>query len=303
MIPVIIFLSIAVFSLMHLIPGDPVLTMLGENATHELVEKWRHDLGLDLPVYRQYFKWVSRMLRGDFGDSITTGRPIVDMLRHRLPITLYLASAAILFSFVLGLPAGIISARWPNSPLDTFTSFMSTVGIAMPSFWLGILLIFILAVKLHLLPTSGYVPFTEDPLESLKRIIMPAMGMGAAIAAVIARQTRSSMLEVLSQDYIRTARAKGLREVTVLIRHTFKNALFPIITISGLLVARAAAGTVIVETIFAIPGMGRLLVNAMLSSDFPLVQGTTLILALGILFVNLVVDLSYAWIDPRVRYR
>jgi len=303
MIPVVILVTILVFLMLQL-TGDPVRAIIGvgESLDEEQIELLRHELGLDRPLHVQYVTWLASVCRGDFGRSNHSRRLVTDELKVRLPVTLQLGLVAWLFSNVIAIPAGIISAVRYRSALDIGTTALATGGVAVPGFWLGIMLILLFGVKLGWLPTHGFVNFFDNPLESLKHLALPAFAMGLAGAALNMRQTRSAMLEVLAQDYIRTARAKGLRERSVIWVHALKNALLPVVTLMGLQIGRLFGGAVVIETLFAIPGMGRLLVNAVFLQDFPVVQACVLIIALAVLFANLATDLIYAQLDPRIRY-
>ncbi len=301
-IPVILLLTVMVFALLHLIPGDPVEMMLGIQADPQTVANLRNELGLDRPIYEQYLMWASRVLQGDLGRSLRTHEPVFDAILTRLPVTLELAILSLLISLAIGLPAGIISATQRNSHLDVISTTVALLGVSLPSFFLGILLIFIFALQLRWLAPSGFVPLGTSWTENLKTLIMPSVTLGMAMAGTVARFTRSSMLEVLNQEYIRTARAKGLRESKIIRVHALKNAMIPVITIVGLETGTLLGGTVLVETIFALPGVGRLIINNIFARDFPIVQGAILFLALVRLSTNLVVDLLYAYLDPRIRY-
>ncbi len=301
-LPVLVLLTAMVFSMLHLIPGDPVEIMLGAEADPQTVAALRSELGLNRPVYEQYFMWLGRVLQGDLGRSFRTHEPVAEAIVKRLPVTLELAILSLLVSLIIGLPAGIVSATRRNSHLDMLGTSVAMLGISVPSFFLGIVLIFIFALQLRWLAPSGFVPLGTSWTENLKLMIMPAITLGAVMAGTTMRFTRSSMLEVLNQEYILTARAKGLRESIVIRVHALKNALIPIVTIVGLETGTLLGGAVLVETIFALPGVGRLIVNNIFARDFPVVQGAVLFLALVRLGTNFAVDLLYAYLDPRIRY-
>jgi peptide/nickel transport system permease protein len=303
-IPLIVIVSFLTFSMLLLLPGDPVLAMAaaGEELDRETLEARRRQLGLDRPIPVQYVSWVGKALQGDFGRSTQTRRPVMDELRGRIPATLHLGVASLLLALLIGLPTGIISAVKPNSLLDRVITVSAIGGVAIPNFWFGIVLILIFAVTLGWLPTGGYVSIRDDPVQSIRLLILPALTNGWSIAAILVRQTRSSLLEVMRQDYVRTARAKGLREQRVVIAHALRNALLPVVTVLGLLVGYILGGSVITEQIFSIPGMGRLLVSGVFTRDFPVVQAAVLLIALSVVFANLVTDIAYAWLDPRIRY-
>jgi peptide/nickel transport system permease protein len=305
MIPVMVLASIISFSIIFLLPGDPALLILGDQLASDrtVYEAKRAELGLDRPVPVQYLDWLGKTVRGDFGTSTRDRQPVVQGMRDRLPVTLELAGLAMVLALAISLPAGIISALKPNSKWDIVTSLVAFSGIALPNFWFGILLIYLLAVVLRWLPPSGYVPFSEDPAQNLIRMIMPAITLGLGLSAVLMRQTRSSLLEVLHQDYMTTARAKGLAQKAVVLRHAFKNALIPVVTVIGLQLGLLFGGAVITETIFSIPGVGRWAVDSITTRDFPVVQAVSLVLAVGVLLANLLADIAYAYIDPRIHYR
>ena len=307
-IPVIIGVTFLVFSTTLLLPGDPVTALLGLSAgqatfTPEQIERYRHDLGLDRPIPVQYAKWLGRAVQGDFGDSIKTRRPVTTEVLPRLKVTAQLGVTAFIISILIGLPLGIAAAVFRNTPIDRLITVVAVSAVAVPSFWLGIMMILFFSVKLQWLPPSGFVSPFEEPVRGLKLLIMPAVILGWSGAAVVTRQTRSAMLEVLNQDYIRTARAKGLAERSVVWVHALKNAMLPIVTVLGLSVGTLLGGAVIVETIFAIPGVGRLLVGSINTKDFPVIQMIVLIIALSTVTASLLTDLAYGLLDPRIRFR
>ena len=294
LIPVLIDISIFVFLIMHMTPGDPAMLMLGESAPFEELENLRRELGLNEPLPVQYFNWLKRALSLDLGRSLRTRRLVIDEIKDRLPATLELALAATLLSVAVGVPIGVISATKPNSPIDNVSMISALAFVGMPVFWQGIMLILIFSVNLNWLPSSGR-------LGGLKYLILPAFTLGTASMASIARQTRSAVLDVIRQDYIRTARSKGLAERKVIIGHALRNALIPVVTIIGLQLGALMSGAVITETIFAWPGIGRLVVDAIRNKDFPVIQGTIMAFALLYAVINLVVDILYAFLDPRLR--
>jgi peptide/nickel transport system permease protein len=303
MVPVLLLVSLVVFSLLHLTPGDPATTMLGQEATPEAVAALRERLGLDQPLPVQYVRWLASVLRGDLGRSIRTNQPVTEAILERLPVTVQLSAMSILIALMIAIPVGIISALRRNTALDSGATTLALLGVALPNFLLAILLIYLFSIQLRWLPPIGYVPLWEDPGENLRRMIMPALTLGTALAAIIMRLTRSSLLEVLEQDYVRTARAKGLTESRMVRVHALKNSLIPVVTIVGLQIGGLLGGTVITETIFALPGIGRLIVDSIFRRDFPLVQGAVLFVAVAFLVTNLLVDLLYAFLDPRIRYQ
>ena len=321
-IPVLLCVSMLVFGFLRLIPGDPALIMLGERATEENIARVREQLGLNRPVYEQYLTFLGNALRGDLGRSVLRQEPVAQEILRRFPATIELALAAILIAIMVGIPAGVISAVRRGSWFDGTSMLVALTGVSMPIFWLGLMLIYLFAVVLHLLPTGGRLdagtqlaPITNlvlvDALlrwnipvfvEGLRHLLLPALALGTIPMAIIARMTRSSMLEVLGQDYIRTAHAKGLMGRTVVIRHALRNAWLPIITVVGLQVGILLSGAILTETVFSWPGIGRWLVDAIYARDYPIVQGVTLVIALIFVVVNLSVDILYALVDPRIRF-
>ena len=302
-LPVLLFLSMVLFALQYVLPGDPVAVVLGETAVDPQVEaQIREDLMLDRPLPVQYGHWLWRVLHGDLGRSYRSNESVLSLVRVRIPVTLQLAVAA-WFVGLIGIPLGVLAATHHNGRLDIGTSVVSLLGITVPSFWLGILLIWLFGVRLHWLPPSGYASIFEDPGDAVRRLALPAITLGVAAAAVIMRQTRSAMLEVLRQDFVTTARAKGLRERRVISRHALKNALLPVTTLLGLQVARLLGGTVVIEQVFAIPGLGRLAVSSIQLREVQVVQGVVLVVACMVLLTNLIVDMLYVVLDPRIRAR
>lgn len=301
-VPVMLLVATGVFLLLHLTPGDPVGVMLGSDASESRRLEVRHQLGLDDPLPTQYARWLGRVVRGDLGRSIFLDRPVTVALLERAQPTLLLAVLASLVSIALGLPAGILAARRRGSWLDLGSMGVAMIGISMPTFWLGLNLILIFAVWLRWLPVAGYQPLSSGLWPSLRYLILPALTLGAAQAALLARMTRSMMLETLNQDYVRTARAKGLAERNVVLRHALRNACIPLMTVIGLTFAVLMGGAVVTEQIFNIPGIGRLLIQAIGRRDFPLVQGAVLVIAATYVLINLLVDLLYAVVDPRIRH-
>ena len=300
-LPILLLVSIMVFGLIHLIPGDPVTVILGQEATPEAAAALRHELGLDQPLLIQYVTWVSHVLRGDLGRSLVDRTPVIDQIKLRLPVTLELTIGTFLIALLIAIPAGVLSATRRGSVADYTSTLIALGGLSIPSFWLGIMFILFFAVRLHWFPASGYVPFAQDPRANLAAMIMPMVATGIRESAALTRMLRSSLLEVLNADYVRTARGKGLSEWLVVMRHAFRNALVPVVTSAGLLLAGLIGGLVITETIFAIPGFGRLIVEAIYQRDFVTVQGAILVSALLVVAINLIVDLIYALIDPRIR--
>lgn len=300
-VPVLFGVSVIVFIIIHSAPGDPVVNMLGIEATEENIEALRAQHGLDEPLYVQYFDWLGRMLQGDMGRSITEdGRTVVGLIGSALPATLFLAVASMAVALVIAIPAGIISAVRKGTPADYSVTIGALTGISVPNFWLGLMLILVFARTLGVLPPGNYVSPTEDPAGALVHVALPAVTVGTAFTALIARQTRSSMLDVLNRDSVRMARAKGLSGRKVLVRHALKQALLPVVTVAGLQFGYLLSATVVVEQIFAWPGLGRLVFRSVLSQDYPTVQGTVLVIAALFVLVNLIVDMTYSYLDPRV---
>jgi peptide/nickel transport system permease protein len=302
LVPVVLFVSFITFMLIHLVPGDPARVLLGEDSTPEALAALRQQLGLDRPLYEQYALWLNQAVHGNLGESIQLHEPVLQAILERLPVTIELGVAALLFSLVLAVPLGMTAATQRGSRLDWLLNVSSLLGTTIPPFVLGLLLILVFAVILRIFPPGGYVPFTEDPLENLRDLVLPMIALGSASVAVNFRQVRSSMLDVLGQDYIRAARAKGLSERRINYRHAFPNALLPLLTLVGLQAGAILAGAVVVETIFLWPGVGQLAVTSILSKDYPVVQGVVLLSALSYILINLLVDLSYTVVDPRISY-
>lgn len=312
---VLLGVSLLTFALIHMTPGDPVLVMLGTDATPDELDRLRHLLGLDQPLYVQYFQYITRLVQGQLGDSIFQHQAVAKLIGDRLPATIELTFAAMLIAIAVGLLTGIVSAVKPYSIFDISAMLLALGGVAMPVFWLGMLAILLFSLQLGWLPSFGrgepviqavqYFFRTGDPSDigdALRHLVLPALTLGAFSAALISRLVRSALLEVLGQDYVRTARAKGLRYSAVITRHALRNAMIPVITVIGLQVGTLLGGAVLAETIFAWPGMGRLLIQAISQRDYPLVQGIVLITALAVSLINLIVDLLYGAINPRVRY-
>ncbi|MEE6449788.1 ABC transporter permease [Gottfriedia acidiceleris] len=291
-IPVLLGVSLVVFLIMQMVPGDPATLLAGEGATKQTIEMIRHQLGLDRPVVIQYFDYVYHVLQGDFGESLRNNRPVLDEIMIRLPITIELALASIFITVVFGMLAGIISATKQYSAADITIMIVALLGISLPSFWFGLMLIYFFSVNLHLFPVAGWGTF--------KHMVLPALTLGAGGAAIVARMTRSSMLEVVRQDYMRTARAKGLKEHIIIYKHGLKNALIPVITVVGLQFGALLGGTVLTESVFAINGLGRLIVDAIRTRDLPMVQGGVLIASVIFVFMNLAVDILYRYFNKRV---
>src|SRR3990170_5416052 len=292
-LPVLLGVSIVVFTMIRLIPGDPAQLMAGQAATQEIITEIRRDLGLDRPIVVQYAYFLRNAARGDLGYSLFNRAPVIEELALRFPRTVRLGVASMLIAGAIGIPAGIISATRHLSWIDSLVMVVALAGVSMPVFWLGLNLILVFAVRLHWLPAIGH--------ESWAHLILPAVTLGAASAAMIARMTRSAMLEVMRQDYVRTARAKGVAEPTVIGRHALRNALIPVVTVAGLQLGTLLSGAVLTESVFAWPGVGRLLVDAVLARDYPVIQGAVLLIAMTFVLLNVLVDVLYAVLDPRIR--
>ena len=302
--PVLLGVSVIVFLVLHLAPGDPAEIMLGANANKEDLDRLRTQLGLDQPLHVQYVTWIGHVVRGDLGRSLWMKRPVLGEVLERFKATLLLTGTALFLSTVGGIALGIASARRANSLLDRLSAVASLFGASMPTFWLGIVLMVIFSLRLGWLPASGmYAPYGGGGLwDLLTHLVLPAITLAAASITIIARLTRAAMLEMLGQDYVRTARAKGLGERPVVWRHALKNALIPIVTVVGVQAGYLLGGAVLTETVFAWPGVGTLVVQGILARDIPLVQGGVLVIALSFVLVNLAVDTLYAWLDPRIKY-
>jgi len=299
---VLIIVTFIVFLLLYLIPGDPARTMLGIEASAQDVAAFRSQLGLDRPMMVQFGSWLFHVLQGDLGRSIQFHQPVSHLITTRLPVTIYIGILALILSTILGVGAGVISAVRRGTVLDQAITVFANLGVAVPVFWLGILGIYLFALQLGWLPVQGYTSPFENLASSIQQIIMPVLCLAMVPLATLARQSRSAMLEVIQQDYIRTAWSKGLKERRIIIYHALRNAMIPIVTVLGLSVRYVVSGSVLIETVFNIPGMGRLIVSGVFNKDFILVQGCVLIVALAIAITNLAVDISYAFIDARIRY-
>jgi len=299
-VPVLLGVSVLVFLILHLTPGNPALVVAGPDAPPDVVREVERALGLDQPLYVQYARYLARIARGDLGRSIRSHEPVWGRLITTFPVTLSLTLVGVAWTVVVSVPMGIVAAYHRNSPLDLATIFVALAGSAMPVFAVGLILLWIFAILLRWFPLGGFTPLST--LDGWRHIALPAVTVSSGTIALLARLTRSSMLETLNQDYVRTARAKGVHELVVILRHGFRNALLPVITIVGLQFGFLLSGAVVTESIFSLPGMGRLLVDAILGRDFPIVQGAVLVLALTFVLTNLVVDMVYALVDPRVRY-
>jgi peptide/nickel transport system permease protein len=302
MVPVAFLVTIGVFMLIHLTPGDPALILLGEDRSPQAIEAIHHRLGLDRPLYVQYVVWLGQIVHLDLGRSVTTHQPVTIAIGERLPATFELGAVALIWSLLVAIPLGTIAAVRRGSLADRIATGFTVGGVSIPNFFIGIVLIFVLSVSWRLFPFGGYVPFNQDPYQNLRHIVLPAIALGTAGAAINMRFTRSSMIEVLNLDFIRTARAKGASWQRVVFIHALKNALIPVVTIIGLQVGGIIEGAVVTETVFTWPGVGRLAVESILNRDYTVVQGIVLLAAFSFMFANLLVDVVYGWLDPRISY-
>jgi peptide/nickel transport system permease protein len=299
----ILFLTALIFFLMHAVFGDPVVIMLGRDADPDTVTRLRRDLGLDRPVYVQYGDWLGRLARGDWGRSFRTGQPVLRAIASRLPASLELALLSLLLAVGLGLGLGTLAAFRPHTRMDAGISLLTAFGTAMPNFWVAIVLILLFALHLRVLPSSGSVPLPEDPVGHLRAMVLPTVTLSLAYLCNLTRLVRAKMLESLHTDYVRTARAKGLREARVLCVHALRNSVLPVLSILAVSMSRLFGGAVVTETIFALPGIGILLVDSILGRDFPVVQGIIIIVTIGVFTTNFLIEIAYAVVDPRVRYQ
>jgi peptide/nickel transport system permease protein len=299
----LLLISLIVFTGVRMIPGDPARVLAGTDADAAGLEEIREKYGLNAPLPLQYARWLGLALRGDLGESIRTRSPVAWTVARKLPITVELTVLSLLVALAIAIPAGVFAAVRRNTLWDVLASGVSLCGVSVPNFWLGIMLILLVSVRFGWLPASGFVPLGEDALGNLKRMLMPALVLGTGLAAVLMRQTRNAMIEVLSADYVRTARAKGLAQKAVVVRHALRNGLIPVVTILGLQMGALMGGAVVTEQIFVLPGFGRLIVEAVFTRDYPVVQGVVLITASSYVLINLLVDVSYTVLNPRIRIR
>ncbi len=302
MIPVAFLVTVAIFLLAHLTPGDPAAIILGEEHDPQAIAAIHKELGLDQPLPVQYVRYMQHLLRGDMGRSIRTTQPVSQAISERLPATLELGLVALLWSLAVAIPLGTVAALRRGSWLDYLSSAFTVGGVSVPNFFIGIVLILLLGLVARLMPVGGYVPFTVDPLENLRHVAMPALALGTAGAAINMRFTRSSMIEVLGQDYIRTAIAKGASWYQVVRSHALKNALIPVVTIVGIQAGMVIEGALATETLFSWPGVGKLAVDGIFGKDYPVIQGVVLVAAFSYMMANLLVDVAYAWLDPRIKF-
>jgi len=300
-IPTLLLVSVMVFSLLKLLPGDPVLALAGEERDPQVIEYLRSKYSLDEPLPVQYFNWLGGILQGDFGLSIRTRLPIGEMILEKLPVTLQLSFQAMIIALIIGIPAGVLAAIKRGTPLDYLVSMIGLGGLSIPSFWLGIMLILLFAVSLGWLPSGGYVGFFDSPIDNLRYTLLPSLVLGTAAAAIVMRHTRSSMIATLKQDYVRTARAKGLREYLVVTRHALRNGLIPVVTTSTLHLGELLSGAVLTEQVFGIPGFGKMIVDGVFSRDYAVVQAVVLCAAVMFLLMSLIADIAYVILSPRLR--
>jgi peptide/nickel transport system permease protein len=301
LIPVLLLVSVIVFTMMRLIPGDPIDVMYGiEGVSEETRAALEKKLGLDQPLAIQYVRWLWRFVTGDWGVSFVNGQPVIDVIARKLPATYILAAASMAIAGLIAVPLGVIAAVRRNTGVDYLAMVAALIGISIPSFWMAIMLILVFSLKLGWLPSIGFVSPFKAPVESLRHLLLPATALGTTVAGTFTRMIRSSLLEVLGEDYVRTARAKGLRRRTVILIHALKNAFLPVITVAGVWFGFLLAGSVVTETIFAWPGVGQLLVQSILSRDYPMVQNVVLIVSITFVLINLLVDIAYTWLDPRI---
>ena len=301
MIPVLVGMSILVFVMMRLIPGDVAVVFLGTKPTPEAIAAFRHKVGVDKPMYVQYFDWIGRLATGDLGISLTTGTNIRTELINRLPVTLELTTLAIMIAVLLAVPMGVLAALRHNSSVDLGLTSLGMIGLSLPNFWLGTMLVFLFSVRMQWFPPGGFVSFTDDPVGNLKSMALPAFSLGVVSASVIMRMTRSSMLEVVRQDYVRTARAKGLTGLLIVRRHLLKNALIPVITVAGMEVGYLFGGAFLIENVFYLPGIATYALLAVNQRDYPVLQTVVLLVTFVFMLINLVVDVIYTYLDPRLR--
>lgn len=301
-LPVLLGITVAVFLIMKLIPGDAMMARLGTDATPELIQQFRDQHGLDRPVLVQLGEWLVKVATLDFGVSMVTGRSVLETIGQRLPATLELTFAATLLALLLGVPLGILAVLWRGRGTDFLARVASILGLSVPNFWLALLLILWFALKLRWLPATGYASLLLDPIQHLRHVALPALTLAVGMAAVIARYVRSSLLDVLRLDYVRTATGKGLGPTAVLLRHALRNALLPVTTVVGIQIGALIGGTVIIEDVFAWPGMGRYALQAIYERDYPVIQTIVVVVAAFYVLINLLVDLAYAWLDPKIRF-
>ena len=299
---VLIGVSIIIFFVLHILPGDPAQIILGTQATPEKLANLRHLMGLDRPIIVQYFDWLKGVFTGDLGHSISYDTSVASLIGTRMEVTLFLTFFAIFLSVIIGIPLGIFAATHQGTPGDYLVMLFSQIGIAVPAFWTGILFIYFFAVKFHIFPAGGFIPFSKGLIPFLRSLILPTLSIAIVRASVLARMSRSSVLEVMREDYVRTARSKGLSERVVIYKHVLKNAFIPILTVIGLQIGQLMAGEIVIENVFYLPGLGQLVMRSIGQRDLPTVQAIVLFIAVLIILINLVVDILYGYFDPRIKY-
>lgn len=302
-IPIILLITVIAFLVMNLLPGDPALVLLGQEATPESLAVLRERMGLNRPLHIQYLSWLGGLFQFDLGRSLIDNAPVSRAIAHALPVTLQITVMALVIALLIGVPAGILSATRRGGAWDAVASFTALSGISLPGFWVAILLIYFLSVQYSLLPSSGFIRLTENPWESLRHSLLPAIALGLRPAGIFMRMVRSSLLETVKSDFVRTARAKGLGERTVILRHALRSALIPLFTVIGVEFASLLGNVVVIDTIFAIPGFGRLIYNSFLRFDFTMIQSLMLVFAFAVIVINLLTDFAYSLVDPRIKYQ
>jgi peptide/nickel transport system permease protein len=300
-VPMLLGMSVVVFLIVHLVPGDPARAILGLNATPALIAQVRTQLGLDDSLVSQYLGWLGNVVTGDFGTDYSSSAPISELLGQRLPVTVELAVVALLIAVAIGVPLGVAAAVWRGRAADTAAQGVSMAGISVPDFWLGIVLILVFSLGLGVLPSSGWVPFGDDPVGNLEHVLLPALALGVGFGAVLIRVTRAAMLDVLAQDYIRFCRAKGVPESQVILKHALRNAAIPITTVIGMQAGYLLGGAIVIEQVFSLPGVGRLVLDGVLQRNYPVVQGAVLVVGAMFIAVNLLADVLYTVLNPRLR--
>lgn len=300
-IPTLFLVTLMVFALQKLLPGDPITAMAGEERDPEVIQMLRDKYHLDDPIPSQYFHWLGNALRGDLGVSLRTQEPVMKLIASKLPVTMELSLLSMIIALAIGISMGVLAAVRKGTWVDYSANIVALSGISIPNFWLGVLLILVFSVKLQWLPASGYVPFSEDPVQNLKTLLLPSLVLGTGLSAVLMRHTRAAMIAIMKADYIRTARAKGLLSKKVILKHALRNALIPIVTLTTLLFGELLGGAVLTEQVFTIPGFGKMIVDSVFNRDYAVVQGVVMVVAIGFLFLNLLADVLYVLINPRMR--
>ena len=300
LLPTLLIASIILFILINILPGDVVSAMMQEGTSAEMAERQREALGLNDPLYIQYFHWIGRLLHGNLGNSMVSNTPVLQRLTDRFPVTLELVFLSLIIATIIAIPTGVLSAVRSGTAVDSASRVVAIIGVSMPSFWIGTLFVLLFSVKLKLLPASGFVSFFEDPLQNMRYMLIPAFCIGFGYAGSLMRQTRSALLEVLGQEYVSTARAKGLKESVVIWKHAFRNAAIPVMTVLAMHIGRLIGGSVVVETIFALPGMGKAIIDGIFQRDYTLVMGFVMVIIVFVVCLNTLVDMLYVVVDPRL---